>query len=447
MTQPSAKTSAVAEDEVFAEPLASQVIGRTVERLDEILKAILRELRAAIPSYAELDDSAMQIEERARITALTLLSLRAVLGYEFDETLIDAIRRNARRRAMRGFPLAAMLRSNDVKVRIVWDFLAEELFQAEDASPEDLSRLAIDFSTKLLDASAQLRQEEAAAYLDAEQERAETGEQTRRRFFDDLLNGNVDDPEALGERALSLGYQLSREHAVAVVTLDVPSAGHDGSPGAAEIQSLLRRLNDAISFGIVSGGMPMVLTCPNAVVAVFGASREDGEAAIRPTLEQTFAAMKVPEGCHLIAGLGRVEPALSGIAVSHRQAQRALEAARVTGLHSGVVSYADMLPNLLLLSEPSLAKDSWRATIEPLAAYDAANGTQLMETLSVFLEERGVMAATAKRLFVHRHTLTPRLEQIEEITGHSLQDRNDLFILELGLRAQTLAAGAAEEGV
>lgn len=417
--------------------LPAQVIGRAVERLDEMLDAMLRELRVAIPSYVELDDRAMQVEERARLTALTLLSLRAVLDHPFDETLIDAMRRTARRRAVRGFPLSAMLRSSDVKVRIVWDFVAEELFRSAAADPSDVSRLAIDFSTKLLDASAQLRHEEAAAYLEAERERAGTGEETRRRFFDELLAGDVDDPQDLRERAEQLGYRLAREHAVAVLALDAP--GLDERGGAAAAQNVLRRLNDAISFAIVGSGMPLVQTRSSSVVAVFAASREDGEQAVRQAIEAAVAAVEIPEGCHLIAGLGRVEPSLPGVAISHRQALRALEAARLTGVHSGVVTYADMLPSLLLLGDPALAKDSWRATVEPLLAYDAANGTSLVETLSVFLEERGVLAATAKRLYVHRHTLTPRLEQIEQLTGHSLQDRNDLFMLELGLRAQSFA--------
>jgi sugar diacid utilization regulator len=439
MSKPATSTVTTPADDAQHEPLPAQVIACAGKRVDEMLEAILRELKAAIPDYAQLDDPAMQVEEQARVTALTLLSLRAVLDYPFDETLIDAVGRNARRRAVRGFPLAAMLRSHDVQVRVVWDFVVEELFRPGVASPAEAFPLALAFSTKLLDASAQLRQDEASAYLEAERERAGTGEQARRKFLDELLNGEVDDAEEVGERALELGYQLARDNAVAVLSLDSPGPSRNGSPNGAEQQSVLRRLNNAVSFAIVGSGMPMVQTGPNSVVAVFGSWHEGGEAAIRSAIEKAVATKEIPEGCHLIAGLGRVEPGVKGIAVSYKQALRALEAARVIGVHGGVVSYADMLPNLLLLADPALTKDSWRATVEPLLAHDVANGTQLVETLTVFLEERGVLAATAKRLYVHRHTLTPRLEQIERLTGHSLQDHNDLFVLELGLRAQTMA--------
>ncbi len=445
MSQRPAHKSSTLQDDERAKPLSAEVVGQAVERLDEMLDAILRELRVAIPSYVELDDRAMQVEERARVTALTLLSLRAMLDHPFDETLIDAVRRTAGRRAGRGFPLAAMLRSNDVKVRVIWDFVAEELFRLADANSPDTYRLAIELSTKLLDASAQLRQEEASAYLETERERATTAEQARREFFDELLAGDVEDALTLQEQAIELGYRLGQEHAVAVFALD--TSGRDAAPGGSEPKVILRRLNDAISFAIVGSGMPMVQTRATSVIAIFVASSEDGEELIHPAVEKAAESVQLPDGYHLIAGLGRIEPGLNGIAASHRQALRALEAARATGVHSGVVSYSDMLPNLLLLGDPALANDSWRATVEPLFEHDAANGTQLVETLSAFLEERGVLAATAKRLYVHRHTLTPRLEQIERLTGHSLQDRNHLFMLELGLRARRFAPDNSTNGV
>ncbi|HEY7892364.1 MAG TPA: helix-turn-helix domain-containing protein [Solirubrobacteraceae bacterium] len=429
---------------VASERLRAQIIGGVAERLDEMLDAILRKLSVAIPSYASLEDPALTVEERARLTALVLLSLRAALGQPYDETLIDAVRRTARRRAVRRFPLWAMLRSRDIKVRIVWDFIAEELSRLEASDPVCAYGLTIELSSKLLDSSAQLRVEEVAAYLDTEREHTSTSEQSRRRFFDDVLSGTSDEPAELQQRAAHLGYRLGEQHAVAVLTIDGP--GVDSSPVNAEVQNALRRLGEAVSFAIVGAGMPLVQTRNDCVIAVFPASREDGERSVSETIESALGPIGLPDGCHLLAGLGRIEPALTGISVSYRQALRTLEGAHATGAHSGVIAYADMLPSLLLLEDPTLAKDSWRTTVEPLFAYDAENATQLVATLSVYLEERGVLAAAAKRLFVHRHTLAPRLEQIERLTGRSLQDRNDLFMLDLGLRARRFAQERALNG-
>ena len=417
-------------------PSGAKVIDRVAERLDELLEAILRRLMVAIPSYAALDEPALRAEEQARLTALVLLSLRAVLGQAYDETLIEPVRRTARRRAVRGFPLWAMLRSRDIKMRIVWDFIAEELAQLAESDPSTAYRLAIELSSRLLDSSAQLRREEMDAYADAERMHSDTGEKARRGLFEDLLSGTSEDPEELRALAGRLGYRLGERHAVAVVTVDGP--GVDASPVNGEIQNILRRLNDAVSFVIVGAGMPLVQQRNDSVVAVFPAAPED-EHTIGETIESSIGPLQVPRGCHLLAGLGRVEPGLRGIAISYRQALRTLEGAHATGMHSGVVAYADMLPSLLLLEDPTLAKDSWRTTVEPLFAHDAEQGTQLVATLAVYLEERGVLSAMAKRLFVHRHTLAPRLERIEQLTGRSLQDRNDLFMLDLGLRARTFA--------
>ena len=51
-------------------------------------------------------------------------------------------------------------------------------------------------------------------------------------------------------------------------------------------------------------------------------------------------------------------------------------------------------------------------TIGPIDRYDAANGTQLTQTLVVFFRNNESLIKTAGELYAHRHTIRYRLEKI-----------------------------------
>lgn len=60
---------------------------------------------------------------------------------------------------------------------------------------------------------------------------------------------------------------------------------------------------------------------------------------------------------------------------------------------------------------------------------------ELMETLRVFLGENGSWGVSARRLNVHRHTLTNRIVQIESLTDLSMDSPDDRAVAWLALRA------------
>ena len=71
------------------------------------------------------------------------------------------------------------------------------------------------------------------------------------------------------------------------------------------------------------------------------------------------------------------------------------------------------------------------AKLERLQKYDAENNTDLYRTLKVFLElERNVLQ-TSKKLYIHRSTLSYRLERIQKIIHVNLNDPKERMILQL----------------
>ncbi len=71
----------------------------------------------------------------------------------------------------------------------------------------------------------------------------------------------------------------------------------------------------------------------------------------------------------------------------------------------------------------------------PLTEYDDGHGTQLVRTLSEYLDHDGSHRATAAALSVHRNTVKYRLRRIRELSGYDLGVPDTVFNLQLATRA------------
>ena len=68
--------------------------------------------------------------------------------------------------------------------------------------------------------------------------------------------------------------------------------------------------------------------------------------------------------------------------------------------------------------------------IEKLKNYDQEKGSELCKTLITYLENERNLTETARLLFIHRNTLSNRIEKIQEIADINLDDPTErLYIL------------------
>lgn len=73
--------------------------------------------------------------------------------------------------------------------------------------------------------------------------------------------------------------------------------------------------------------------------------------------------------------------------------------------------------------------------LAPIVEYDKTKNMKLMDTLRAYLSCKNI-SETARRLNRHRQTLLYQLEKIEDLTGLSLKDNDELFLLEVCMRLQ-----------
>lgn len=403
-------------------------------RLDELAQAMLSVLRDEIPAYAAIDDAAT-LEELLQIYRGNLAAVLRALAQNapLDAEAVALQRGIGRRSAVLGFPLHATMRAYHVGANVTWPVFFEEL--AELSVPGPVANAAVaQMTLRVVDLVGELSGTFSDAYLEAEGELAAAAHRLRRDVFDELLSGPFTSIEPLRARAERAGYRLGEAHLVVIVSWrDRPCGG--GEPS--EASSDAAQVADALRGARAGDGRTLAEARGEEVIAIVPTPPAGGETELHRAVEQALDSTPWrAAGCLL--GLGQVERGMAGIPRSYRQALLAVDAARALGRTGRAMSYAEVLPYLVLMRDPGLGTDIWEATVGPLVRFDADHGRHLVETLSVYLEERGNVVAAAKRLYMHRHTLTARLELIESLSGRSLKRSDDLLLFELGLRAHRL---------
>lgn len=77
----------------------------------------------------------------------------------------------------------------------------------------------------------------------------------------------------------------------------------------------------------------------------------------------------------------------------------------------------------------------FRELLDPLAAYDAERDSDLVRTLTVYFACAENASEAADRLFLHRNSVSYRLERVRELTGLDYRNNLDRLALRLGLLA------------
>ncbi len=106
-------------------------------------------------------------------------------------------------------------------------------------------------------------------------------------------------------------------------------------------------------------------------------------------------------------------------------------------------TYQLLLPHM---NDPAELRRFYDETVRPLVSYDEQYETDLLGTLSTFLECDANVNATAARLITHRHTIRYRFERVRELTGLDVSSTDGREKLSLGLKAMRVLGIAAPRG-
>jgi purine catabolism regulator len=282
-----------------------------------------------------------------------------------------------------------------------------------------------------------------------ERERSEVESRYQVEAFNDIIQGNYQQPEEMQSRVRLLGYDLTVPQAV--VVFEVSSNGTDELTSSISSVQWGKRIREEL---LRVWPSCWVLGETQRVIALLPASDQDGDPAgeeresdsstyIR--LERVFARLSPSQSnghnaAGISCGVGRIAKNLQSIPQAYREAQQALEIGRRLFGEGKLHSFARLGVYRLLfyLNGQSELSDFYHETLGPLLTNDQRNDGSLIETLEGFFYCKCNLSETARHMHLHRNSLLYRLGRIEALLGRSLEDADLRLNLQIALKIHHL---------
>lgn len=245
-----------------------------------------------------------------------------------------------------------------------------------------------------------------------------------RDLLDELLAGHA--TRGVLERARTLGYDVDAVHRVVVVEGD--SRTRDDEYFFHAVRRCVRDM-----------GIGSLLGVREEAVVVLAGAAGDWERLRRAVLTE------IGRG-HCRLGVGGSYDSIEDLPRSYREARMALRTQRAARTVDQATVYEELGVYRVLsgVEDPGVVERYVREWLGALIDYDARKDSELVTTLTGYLECGGSYAGAAEALSVHRSTLRYRLERIREVSGHDLGDADTRFNLQLATRARAILEAMGE---
>lgn len=201
----------------------------------------------------------------------------------------------------------------------------------------------------------------------------------------------------------------------------------------------LRRLETTINWLLRNHNRPaLVHVYGNQHVCVFHGLKNEQEGEI--TLDFTRRLWEQIEaefpGKVLIGGMSGPALELTAWPKAYHEALQAMALGERLKLSNYVVDFNSLGVYRLLgeLEGLPAVQEFTQQVIGPLVAYDAQHRGSLVQTMDAYFAHHGNISQTAESLFVHRNTLLYRLDRIQELTAHDLNQADMRLALQLALK-------------
>jgi purine catabolism regulator len=273
---------------------------------------------------------------------------------------------------------------------------------------------------------------------------AETEKRLAGDFFDELIASDLYEEE-IARRLAFFGLEPGAEQLIVLVDIDGFKAFVDGVREKEEtvVQDVKERLHWAVDEFLAQRELLFISAShsDSVVVLVQLGQRSTHEVlALAAELQGAIGGM-IPEVTVSI-GIGRPHHLLVDLRQSYYEALYAIQIRKLKGSTSVIASFDDLgsYGLLLGLQDTVSLEVFYDSVLGKLREYDEANASDLVKSLSCFLEANGHWGEAAERLYVHRHTLRYRMKRVEDITGRDLGSSQDRMEFWLALKARELVA-------
>jgi sugar diacid utilization regulator len=266
-------------------------------------------------------------------------------------------------------------------------------------------------------------------------------EEAAGAFVMAVLGRQVTDRGDIVARAGELGADVDRGAGV-VVLRAMPRAAQSGE-WRERVLVLAQRALRALAPGSLAASDGGEAAEISAIVPA-----EDDERLARAAAGLARELDDSLSGFHLTTGRSRRCADPVDLYRAGNEARLAVNVGEAEGL--ALLAFEDTGAYRLLLpamsEDPAELERFYAETVQPLVEYDEQYETELVATVEAYLDNDGNVAATAKQLFTHRHTIRYRLERVRELCGHDVSSTEGREKLGLGLKAMRVLGIASPRG-
>lgn len=278
----------------------------------------------------------------------------------------------------------------------------------------------------LLDTAA-VEQGSAACALEMAKAKAisEAKKALRGNFLEGILAGNI--PQKEVERlAARLDHDTDVAHAVMTFKW------------SADSNASLRRVETTLNWLLSTNNQAtLVHLYGDDHVAVFQTLRREEDVSEAQRLARRLTQQLEADypDSRLLGGLSGPVLGLREWPQAHREALQAMEVGARLRM-SEIVEYSSLGVYRLLgkLDGVTAVHEFCDQVIGPLVDYDREHRSNLVLTIEQYFNHHGNVSQTAESLFIHRNTLLYRLERIQDLTGHDLNQSDMRLALHLALK-------------
>ncbi|HEU5140280.1 MAG TPA: PucR family transcriptional regulator ligand-binding domain-containing protein [Bacillales bacterium] len=242
-------------------------------------------------------------------------------------------------------------------------------------------------------------------------------------FLDDLLQKGYVNEESAIERGHQLGFELTKQNLVILI----------------QSNDLDRTVNIAIEVFNKNDEKYLLRKKSDHIVVLYLSETEtDAETQIKQLGEEIIYRYKKNNqgNASIVIGAGTTVHGVAAISESARQARYALLFSRY--MKKEWISFHDLGAYQYFIQLKDNGADLtpyYTSVLGPLIDYDKNHHSNLIKTFEAYIENNLKLQSTADQLFIHRHTLSYRLEQIKKKTGKNIQLANERIQLHLAVMA------------
>jgi hypothetical protein len=280
-----------------------------------------------------------------------------------------------------------------------------------------------------------------AAALGRARRTKELPTQSRHEALTDVLSATPSTRDQAALRARSAGFPIDGWHVVA--RLDFAWITDQPDDELSVYEDRVRLGASALRAAQRGGGTWHEARAGESFLLIKTYSEDPGVGAaeeVATEMDGVLSGVRAELPAALIrCGVGLAAPGARGLLSSLAESKAASIVAR-NSPGAGAVSFDNLGLRRALVEwyASDTAREAARSILAPLSELGGARAERLIQTLHVYLDERGSLTRTAQRMSLHRNAVAYRIKQAFDVLEVDRSNSDDLLLLQLACRARDL---------